>query len=379
MKLAVIGLGTRLGYLLNDVFRKAHPKLRVVGVIDKNQKTALTRLTPAERRSAKFCDSVQELLKKTKPDAVAIGTRCNLHTPYAVEVMAEGLPLFLEKPVAISLEQAQKLETAAETSTSKVVVSFPLRMSPLCRQARSKIESGTLGSAEHFLGVNYVPYGNVYFDSWYRDYETTNGLFLQKATHDFDYLSYLAGSPIVRVAAMLSQGRVYRDSSQRKNKNDKSALFYDKLGTPATGMNEDSSNVLFEFASGAQGLYTQVFYAKRDAAARGATISGHKATLSFDWYQSKIKIVRHNEPFTDVISADTSLNHFGGDDPLGQNFIDIVEDNAESLSSLQAGLQSVYACLAARSSAHEGRFVNVRQVGQVSAPRRFATETVRIA
>jgi predicted dehydrogenase len=370
MKIAVIGLGVRMGYLLNDAFRLANSKLRVVGVIDTDRKAALTRLTPAERRSAKFCDSVPELLKKTKPDAIAIGSRCHLHTPYAVEIMAAGLPLFLEKPVSISMEQAQKLEKAAESSSSKVVVSFPLRMSPLCRNAREKIESGALGSAEHFLGVNYVPYGNVYFDSWYRDYQTTQGLLLQKATHDFDYLSYLAGSPIVRVAAMLSQDRVYRDSSQRKSKTDKSALFYDNLGTPATGMNEDSSSVLFEFASGAKGLYTQVFYTKRDAAARGATISGRNATLSFDWYQSKIKLVHHHEPFTDVTSADSNLSHFGGDEALGRNFIDIVANNAESLSPLRAGLQSVYACLAARASAHEGRFVNVRQVGEIPAPRR---------
>jgi hypothetical protein len=37
---------------------------------------------------------------------------------------------------------------------------------------------------------------------------------------------------------------------------------------------------------------------------------------------------------------------------------------------LLAGLQSVYACLAARSSAHEGRFVHVRQVGEMAPPRR---------
>jgi predicted dehydrogenase len=330
----------------------------------------VTRLTPAERRSVKFCHSVRELLKKTKPDAIAIGARCNLHTAYAIEAMAEGLPLFLEKPISVTMEQAEKMEKAAEISTSKVVVSFPLRMSPLCRDVRNKIDSGILGTAEHFLAVNYVPYGNVYFDSWYRDYHTTGGLFLQKATHDFDYLSYLAGAPIVRVAAMLSQDRVYRDSSRRKSAQDDSALFHDHLGTPATGMNEDSSNVLLEFANGAQGLYTQVFYSKRDAAARGATISGRKATLSFDWYQSRIKVVHHQEPFTDVTTADANLSHFGGDEALGRNFVDVVTRNGNSLSPLLAGLQSVYACLAARSSAHAGQFIKVRQVGEMSAPRR---------
>jgi predicted dehydrogenase len=259
------------------------------------------------------------------------------------------------------------------------VVSFPLRMSPLCRKVRALIDTGVLGTPEHLLGVNYVPYGNVYFDSWYRDYQTTQGLFLQKATHDFDYLSYLAGAPIVRVAAMLSRDRVYRDSSRRKNDRDESALFHDRLGTPETGMNEDSSSALLEFANGAQGVYTQVFYSKRDAAARGATVSGRKATLSFDWYQAKIKLVHHREPFTETIAADSNLSHFGGDEALGRNFVDVVANRAESLSPLVAGLQSVYACLAARQSAHEGRFVEVRQIGKMAATHRNGKSNGRAA
>ncbi len=379
MKLAVIGLGVRMGYLLNEVFRPADPQLRVVGVIDPDKKKARARLTPTEGRSVKFCSSVRELLKQTKPDAVAIGSRCDLHTPYAVELLAEGLPLYLEKPISTSIAQAEELEKAAGTTTSKIVVSFPLRMSPLCRKVHEMIGTGVLGTAEHLLGVNYVPYGNVYFDSWYRDYQTTQGLFLQKATHDFDYLSYLAGAPIVRVAAMLSRDRVYRDSSRRKNDRDQSALFYDRLGTPETGMNEDSSSALLEFANGTQGVYTQVFYAKRDAAARGSTISGRNATISFDWYQAKIKLVRHHEPFTETISADSNLSHFGGDEALGRNFVDVVKNDAESLSPLVAGLQSVYACLAARESAHTGRFVQVRQVGGMGSSRRNGKSHHRVA
>ncbi|MDE0229132.1 MAG: ABC transporter permease [Spirochaetaceae bacterium] len=48
--------------------------------------------------------------------------------------------------------------------------------------------------------VNYVPYGTVYWEQRYRDYDITGGLFLQKATHDLDYLMYLLGQPITRVS-----------------------------------------------------------------------------------------------------------------------------------------------------------------------------------
>jgi predicted dehydrogenase len=43
----------------------------------------------------------------------------------------------------------------------------------------------------------------------YRDYRVTQGLFLQKATHDFDDMAHLMGSPIVRVGAMMVRNRVF--------------------------------------------------------------------------------------------------------------------------------------------------------------------------
>lgn len=363
MKLAVIGMGGRMSHLVTNQFFKLLPKTRLVGVIDPNEKTVREKFPAEALASTTFCKTVSELVKKTKPDAIAIGTRCNLHATYAIEVLKLGIPLYLEKPVAVSMKQAMDLEMAMEKSRVETVVSFPLRLSPLSMHARHLIEKGAIGEPEHVLGVNYVSYGSVYFDSWYRDYKTTQGLFVQKATHDLDYLMYLAGSPIVRVAAMISRGRVYKDSSLKKGKRDQSALFYDNIGTPATGMNEDSSSTLLEFANGAQGLYTQVFFSRRDAAVRGATISGRLGTISFDWYKSQVKYVRHYEPLTDVSTLEAGVDHFGGDQVLVQNFIDVVTHGAKSLSPLSAGLESVYACLAARQSALGGRFQNVRQIG----------------
>lgn len=363
MKLAIIGLGLRMGGLLKHSFRSEIPGLQVVGVLDPDESSARKHLTPEEQTSVVFCKTVPELIKKCRPDAVAIGTRCNLHTPFAIQVLREGLPLYLEKPVATSMKQALELDQAMTKSRSETVVSFPLRLSPLCEHAKKLLQQGVIGEPEHLNGINYVPYGKVYFDSWYRDYNITQGLFLQKATHDLDYISYLAGASITRVGAMLSRGRIYKDSSLKKSSTDSSALFFEKIGTPETGMNEDSSSTLLEFSNGAQGVYTQVFYTRRDAAARGVTISGRLGTLSFDWCKSQLKLVRHYEPISDLATLDSSVEHYGGDAILAKNFGEVVRNGAKSLAPLSAGLQSVYACLAARDSALKGRFMEVRQVG----------------
>jgi len=207
-----------------------------------------------------------------------------------------------------------------------------------------------------------VTYGNVYFDAWHRDYSVTQGLFLQKATHDFDYLSFLAGAPIIRVAAMSTCGRVYRDAKNRELNPSPDALYLDNIGTPESGMNEDSSSGLIEFANGAKGVYTQVFYSKR-MPRRGATISGFRGMVEFDWYENKITSIHHREPITDVTTVGESEDHFGGDLELASNFIDMIRHGAPSAAPIETGLASVYACLAAKESAETGQFINVTQTG----------------
>jgi predicted dehydrogenase len=389
IKLGVIGYGQRLHSLVKTAFRPLGPNLRVVGVVDPDESSVRERLEERDRDSAVFYKSLPELVRYAKPDALAIGTRCARHAPYAIQAARYDLPLFLEKPVAITMKQARGLEKAFVRSRCRVVVSFPLRVSPLCVLAHQLIhKEKAVGTPEHILAVNYVPYGTCYWDISAYQYRSVQGLFLQKATHDFDYMSFLMGSPIVRVAAMATWGHVFggrkpaglvcsrckeqrkcleSPANRRRNKSggttaDHDCTFSIAQGTPARGMNEDSSSALVEFASGAHGVYTQVFYARRDAATRGATVSGYLGTVGFDWYQNELKRVRHHAPFTDVVKAGAGLSHFGGDDELGRNFLDVITGHAKSLTPIQAGIQSVYACLAAKESALTGRMVRVRQL-----------------
>jgi len=295
------------------------------------------------------------------------------------------------------MDQAVALERAFEGSRCQVVVSFPLRVSPIAEICRRYIEEGAIGDPEHILATNYVPYGTCYFDAFYRDFSVTQGLFLQKATHDFDYMCYLMGSTITRVAATASYGRVFgppapssgrakpaglvcsacdeqetcpeSPDNRRHNHSggttaDHPCLFSQDIGTPETGMNEDSSSALLEFGSGAKGVYTQVFYTRRDAGERGAKVSGYLGTVSFDWYTNELIRVRHHAPFSDAIRAGGGASHFGGDDELARNFIRVIQGREKSRTPIETGVQSVYTCLAAKESAETGRFVEVRQVGQ---------------
>jgi len=387
IRIGVAGFGSRISWVINNVQRGVDPDIRVVGVVDPDEEGARSRLADCDRKDVVFYKTFDTMVRKGNLDALAIGTRCDLHAPYAIKAARYDLPLYLEKPVAISAKQATALERAFRKSRCEVVVSFPLRVSPLCVLARQYIGDGAVGKPIHIAATNYVPYGTCYWAAGYRDYEITQGLFLQKATHDFDYMSYLMDSPIVKVSAMAIWGQVFggkmreglKCSKCRKSKTclespdyrksigedarDHCCVFGKDCGSPETGMNEDCSSALVEFASGAQGVYTQVFYIRRDAATRGSTVSGYMGTVDFDWYTNELRRVRHHAPFTSAEKADEGASHFGGDLELARDFLDLVKGEGNSRTTVQMGIQSIYACLAARESAQTGKFVKVRQLG----------------
>ncbi|MHB9024859.1 MAG: Gfo/Idh/MocA family protein [Armatimonadota bacterium] len=389
IKLGVAGFGARISGVINHMLRSLEPEVRVAAIVDPDEAGARSRLAECDKDDVVFYPTFDEMMRNAKLDALAIGTRCHLHAPYAIEAAQYDLPLYLEKPVAISMEQATALEEAYRNSRCPVVVSFPLRVSPLCTLTRGLLADGAVGTPEHILAVNYVPYGTCYFDAGYRNFSITQGLFLQKATHDFDYMMYLMDSPIVRVAAMASYGRVFGgdkpagltcsacgeeetclESPQNRRRNcsggtqsDHPCVFGIDCGTPDTGMNEDASSALVEFASGAKGVYTQVFYSRRDAGMRGPTISGYHGTVSFDWYKNEIRRVRHHQPFSDTIRGGEGLGHGGGDHELCSDFLNVIHGKGASRTTIWMGIQSVYACLAAKESAETERYVQVRQVG----------------
>jgi predicted dehydrogenase len=209
-RLAMIGLGHRATAMISSM-QAVDPGVSVRAVADPDTENARRRLmmvgpTHAGMRVYPSADAMLE--DSVDYDGVVIGTRCHLHTQMALKVTSAGLPLFLEKPVAISLQELGALREAFRGREDEVAVSFPLRYTPLFSKALEVVRSGTLGTINQIQAVNNVPYGGVYFGQWYRNHDQTGGLWLQKATHDFDSINLLAGSRPVGVAAMESR-RIY--------------------------------------------------------------------------------------------------------------------------------------------------------------------------
>lgn len=391
--LVVIGLGQRIQWLLGQLER-FDADIRLVGAVDPRKDDILKRDKDNRLSDITWYDDVDSMLDQAEPDAVMIGTTCNLHTDYAIKVLQLNLPLFLEKPVSITMDEVARLHEANLASASDVVVSFPLRLSRLCLMAKEIIDTGVLGDIANIQAINNVPfYGSNYYHGWMRNDSLTGGLWLQKATHDFDYLTYLAGKLPQRIVAVESKNVFTGDMpaglycldcpKQATCPESQYNLFYMQGGDLDHGLkfndmrdagdwwngrwqcsfavdtgNHDSATAILQYHDGSHLTYTQNFYTRRSAAKRGARFIGYKGTLELDFYTDEVVVTHHHTPRIERHRLEPiEGGHHGGDTELLHDFLAIIFGTGISRATLYDGLVSAQLCLMARESCETNSFV----------------------
>lgn len=328
-------------------------------------------------RNTAYYETAEEMLENEQLDGVFIGTRCGLHTKYAQMVLKKKIPLFLEKPVCISTEQYQQLLASVGDSNDRVVVSFPLRLTCIVQAMRKLVESGELGEITSVQAINNVPYGSVYYESWYRDASLTGGLFLQKATHDIDYITYILNKHPVKVMAETSKmyfkgekpaGLHCPDCPEYRTCRESTYVAQKVYGIEKGGDcccfaedtgNEDVGAALFVCEDGTIINYHQTFLVKQKAGRRGARFIGTKASAEFDFYTGDLRVDYYEWERTGTQHFTyPAPMHFGGDAQLALAFGDVL-NGKPSRCTLESGLASAAACLAAKKSAETEKLVSI--------------------
>lgn len=383
IRLGVIGYGGRAQGVLG-LIGQLNAGTEVVAISDVRNDEIGQQMTAAGKDASRvaFYSDPDEMLDKQQLDGVLVGTRCSLHAAMAIKVLQRNLPLFLEKPVATNMADLLALRAAGAESSSRVVVSFPLRVTPLVQLAKEIVDSGKIGTVEHVQAWNNVNYGWCYYQSWYRDENETQGLFLQKATHDFDYINHILGTRPTSICAMNSK-RVYKgdhpaglrcDDCDEQDTCLESPFhaYFTKCEAPQvqpsdrmcgfavdTG-NEDSGSAIIQYESGMHVVYSQNFFARKTAGKRGASLFGYKGTIEFDWYTDELKVHMHHTPRTETYKMNAAgASHGGGDTVLADSFIRVIRGERESVAPLDAGLMSVLMCLKAKESAATKTFQEI--------------------
>ena len=186
-RVAVIGTGV----MGRNHARVLHglPDVELVGVADSDLDAACA---VAGAHATRGYGSLEELLKKEKPEAVTVAVPTENHYDAVLEALAAGCHVLVEKPIAATLAQADELVAAAKSARRVLAVGHIERYNPAVLELKRRLDAGQLGPVYQFDAQRLGP-----FPQRIRDV----GVVIDLATHDLDLMRFLTGSEIVRVYA----------------------------------------------------------------------------------------------------------------------------------------------------------------------------------
>ncbi|MDW8343031.1 MAG: Gfo/Idh/MocA family oxidoreductase [Verrucomicrobiae bacterium] len=204
IRMAVVGCGhiTRTVHL--PVLRKLG--VEVVAVADPDEANRQQALTWAP--GAKAVPDVGEALR-TNCDAVLVATPTSSHGPVGLAVLEAGRHLYMEKPLAMSLEEAAMLVRARERFGVVAMMGFNYRFNPLVERVRCILRSGRLGAVRRVRSWFTTPVRPM--PMWRQARASGGGALLELGSHHFDWVPWVMGRQPVCVEAVVRSERVEMD------------------------------------------------------------------------------------------------------------------------------------------------------------------------
>ena len=265
LRIGVIGAGGR-----GSLARYAHKPeegVRVVAGADIREE-ALAEVKERYGLDALATTDYRELLARPDIDAVFVTSPDFLHEEHAVAALEAGKAVYLEKPMAITIEGCDRILEAAYRTKRKLYLGHNMRHLPMCVKMKALIEQGAIGEPKvgwcrHFVGYG----GDAYFKDWHAERSKSTSLLLQKGAHDIDILHWLCGGYTKRVVGMggLTLYDRITDRHAPSERGDASWQLENWPPLSQKGLNpiidvEDVSMMLMELASGVFASYQQCHY-----------------------------------------------------------------------------------------------------------------------
>lgn len=144
----------------------------------------------------------RQMLAEVRPDGVIVANPNNLHVSTALDCLAAGVPVLLEKPVGVQMDEVRQLVAASSASGVPVLVGHHRRHNPLIVRAHELVHGGALGRLTTVTALWQLRKPDSYFEiPWRR--EAGAGMLLTNLIHDLDLLRHLCGE-VRQVQAMTS-------------------------------------------------------------------------------------------------------------------------------------------------------------------------------
>jgi myo-inositol 2-dehydrogenase / D-chiro-inositol 1-dehydrogenase len=179
---------------------RAVPEIEVVAAADV-EPDRLRGVADAFQIPRRYADPAA-LLADPEVEAVAVCVPARLHVEVALAALAAGRHVFLEKPIALSLADADCLISRARDSSLTVLMGFNLRQHRLVREAWRLLRQGIVGRVElvrSVLASNTRSHDDA--PAWRKRRELGGGEFFETAVHHFDLWRFLLDTDIEEISA----------------------------------------------------------------------------------------------------------------------------------------------------------------------------------
>ena len=207
LRVGVIGCGA----IATVVHLRVLRRLRGVRV------TALADPAPEARaragrlvRGAALLTGPDELLARDDVDAVVVAAPSGLHARLALATLRTGRHLYLEKPIATTLEDGCRVAAAARDAGVVAAIGFNWRFQPLVARARELLSAGVIGDVRAVSTV-FCEAGTV--PGWKARRSEGGGVLLDLGSHHFDLIRWLLDARVERVEATLASQASEHDSA----------------------------------------------------------------------------------------------------------------------------------------------------------------------
>ena len=185
--LGLVGAGA-FGEFCLDVYAEIED-ISIAAVADIDFQRA-QKLAP---EGAKAYNDFPDMLNDPNVEIVAINTPPYLHGEMVRMAAEAGKHIFVEKPFALSLEEAYKAAAAVHSANVQIGINYILRHHPIHHLCAKIVQSQVFGEFQHWSLENFASDDSLMPDHWFWDPSKSGGIHVEHGVHFFDLCNHYAG------------------------------------------------------------------------------------------------------------------------------------------------------------------------------------------
>lgn len=202
IRVGIIGCGKI--FPMHAVSVSKQPGVQIVAVCDNKPERAAKA---AQDYGCKAYGDYREMIDKEKPDVVHICTPHYLHAEMTIYALEHGADVLTEKPMALTVEDAERMQKAAHDNNRRLMVSFQNRFNPGSMLIKDALESGKLGAVRSVRAMVTWDRSDEYYSlsDWKGTWDKEGGgVVIDQAIHTLDLANWFVNSKIKSVDAHIA-------------------------------------------------------------------------------------------------------------------------------------------------------------------------------